>query len=169
MTLEYGHNRVVHVVYGCSGAGKSWVCRQLVGVYYVEFDRTPRKQIREALRIATHQPLPIVFDPSNSTTTTMKRNPELKFELYAAVEPVDVLADRIVHRGGVPKIDNLTRRAKRINQIAKKYGGFSGPSQAVLHAIQLQIGGKTTMSSGPQSTPGTTAETVAHTSSSLIG
>lgn len=136
MTETLGDNRLVHVVYGCAGAGKTWICAQLENVHWIIFDKTRKDRIREALFTASRQSKPIVIDNTSMTSTMMRRNPEFRFRLYAVVEPVDVIVERIKGRGG-KSCDpvKIARRANRIERIWALYGdgtGFKGSSSGVL-------------------------------------
>lgn len=137
-TANVGPNKTVHLVIGPPGAGKSWVCRQLGGVYLIDSDWVKRSDLSRVIVSATWQLLPVVMDLTFRVSTTIKTLPGVDFKVYAIVEEREIVAARLVGRGGkvTPTLDS---RIKRVASLAKRYGAFTGTSSQVLWRLSLTL------------------------------
>ena len=124
---------IVYLVCGASGSGKSWVCNQLAQhMQYVNYDQTPKKIAREALKKATK---PSLYDPPVGISTFIKYNKDdLDIKLLIILGDFITVKDQLVKRGG-KVTTGLYRRWKRMN-VLKKRAIFSGSSSEVLNYLK---------------------------------
>jgi hypothetical protein len=132
-----GSNRTVNVICGASGSGKSWICRQLADeglICYVEYDRSRQFTDRSRRLIsATFQDKPIVFDPNKNVVSLSRSRGAMSFNIIVVCEQFDVVKQRLSSRSGRPTNDeNLRRRIRRFETIARLHGSFCGTAEEVL-------------------------------------
>ena len=124
----------VYLILGAPGAGKSWVCDQLIELYnYVSFDKEPRSQQISQLSMYTGKNK--LFDPTIGISTFIKQYYDL-FDLRLVIirEDIAILEQRIKNRGG--KITpTICKRQKRILQFVNM-AEFIGTSSEVLRYLK---------------------------------
>jgi|GEM_PF-6537186 len=124
-----GTKKIVYVIAGASGAGKSWICNQVINKFkYVSYDKTPKDQTRSILWNETST---VIYDPTTHVSSFIKRNKDIfDIKLIVIVEDELTISTRLMARGG--QITNSVRqRIKRMKNLAKG-AVFSGTSSEVL-------------------------------------
>lgn len=123
---------VIYLICGVSGAGKSWVCKQLVDKFhYVSFDGNPKKKHLELLSDPNISK-PILHDLPIKISTFIKRNAyQFDIKPIFIVETQEVIEARLKARGG-EWTESAAKRMQAIDARNKKYGVFSGTADEVL-------------------------------------
>jgi hypothetical protein len=124
------------IVIGCSGSGKSWVCRQLTDKYhYVPYDEIPRKYLMLHLQ-SQRRDHPILLDlPIKISTFIRRHSDEFDVRVVAVMGDFLKVKQQILGRGG--KITpTLYKRWKIIKKRADKYAEFVGDSEQVLEYLK---------------------------------
>ena len=124
------------LIIGCSGSGKSWVCRQLTHLYhYVPYDETPKTKLLDILK---SQPtdLPLLLDlPIKISTFIRRHSSEFNIRVVAIMGDFETVKQNLILRGG--KITpTLPKRWAIIQKRADKYAEFVGDSEAVLRYVR---------------------------------
>lgn len=124
------------IVIGCSGAGKSWVCKQLTELYhYVPYDETPRKELLTHLH-AQPSNLPILLDlPIKISTFIRRHSNEFDIRVVAIMGDFIRVKQQILSRGG-RITPTIYKRWKIIQKRADKYAEFVGDSSSVLKYLK---------------------------------
>lgn len=129
----------VYMVCGTAGAGKSWVCEQLIEQYhYVSFDRVPKKDHVEVIRTAsTDNTKLVLYDPNIKISTFIKRHSH-EFDIVPIfiIEDENTIKERLISRGG-KWTEHIGKRMKVMEARNKKYGVFSGTSSEVLDFLRV--------------------------------
>lgn len=126
---------VLYIVAGCSGSGKSWVCKQLTDKFdYVSYDSNRKKHHLDLLLAPGSKPK--LYDMPIKISTFIKRHSD-QFDIKAVfiLETDEAIRTRIEARGGT-WTHYLARRNKIMGRRAAKYGVFSGSSRDVLAYLQ---------------------------------
>jgi len=126
------------VIGGVSGSGKSWVCSQLSDTFaYVEYDKTPKKDLYNSIFIAGISGKTVLVDMHNGISTFIRRaGGRFNISLVCIDESLDIIQERLTKRGGV-LTDSIIKRTRRIKKLAQQpYCLFSGSSQEVLSFLK---------------------------------
>jgi len=121
----------LYIVAGCSGSGKSWVCKQLTDKFeYISYDSNRKKNYLDLLLRPSDKPK--LYDMPIRISTFLKLHSD-KFDITVVfiLEQDEVVKQRIEARGGV-WTKYISRRNRIMARRAAKYGAFSGTSQEVL-------------------------------------
>lgn len=125
---------IIFLVFGVSGSGKSWVCKQLQDKFeYVSYDEVPKK---DQLQMMLNANKPILHDRSIKTSTFIKRNSD-KFDIRVVCILGDFIRvkEQLKNRGG--KITkSLYKRWKIMHRRADKYAEFVGDSDEVYRYLR---------------------------------
>jgi hypothetical protein len=126
---------IVYLVAGVSGAGKSWVCKQLIDKFtYVSYDANPKSKHAELLKQPSDKPK--LYDPPIKISTFIKRHSnEFDIRSIFIIEDEEVIKARLEQRGG-KFTESAKKRMVAILNRSKKYGIFSGTSDEVLKYLQ---------------------------------
>lgn len=131
-------SKIIYIVTGAPGSGKSWVCDQLANNYtYISYDDFP-KESHLQLIFSDNSGKPILYDPWRKATSFVKRySDSLDIRLIVIKETREIVRERILNRGGTltDKIDKYTDRAFNIS----KNAFFSGTSSEVLNFLKSII------------------------------
>lgn len=125
----------VFFLFGCFGAGKTWVGNQLINNFFiVEYDKYRFKSVE--IIDALPKTKPILFISSIGITAFMNKY-GMKYNIVpiALIESSDVIRQRLIQRGG-SMTANVERRLKRVESISNKYAEFSGTSNQVLEYLK---------------------------------
>lgn len=128
----------LYMVAGCSGSGKSWVCKQLTDLCdYVSYDYNRKKLHLDLLLQPSVKPK--LYDPPIKISTFFKRHSD-KFDIHAVfiLEEDTVIKHRIIQRGG-EWTDHISKRNAAMRKRFEKYGEFAGTSQEVLDYLRIQV------------------------------
>jgi broad-specificity NMP kinase len=129
---------VVYLVSGVSGAGKSWVCEQLLDKFsYVSYDRNSKSKHLDLLKQPSDKPK--LYDPPIKISTFIRRHSDI-FDIHPIfiIEDEATIKARLAQRGGV-FTDSAIKRIAAIESRNKKYGVFSGTSSEVLVYLQNTV------------------------------
>ena len=132
------HRPVVYLVSGVSGAGKSWVCEQLLDKFsYVSYDRNSKSKHLDLLKQQSDKPK--LYDPPIKISTFIRRHSDI-FDIHPIfiIEDEATIKARLAQRGGV-FTDSAIKRIAAIESRNKKYGVFSGTSSEVLVYLQNTV------------------------------
>jgi len=123
--------KTVYLIYGVSGAGKSWLCNRLQNVTYIEHDKHKSNSIALIKQVRGV----VVYEKTVMISTTIKKNPEINFiPILIAGDFITCKAQLISRGGRVTK--SLYKRWKRCQAIHKEFGGFSGSSSDALKYLK---------------------------------
>ena len=129
------HNirKIVFVVAGVSGAGKSWICNQLSNKFlYIGADKIDKSSVRSII-YNTSEPH-ILYDPTVHVTSFIRRNLDVfDIRLLVIIENEQTILTRLIGRGG-NFTDGIKRRMKRMLKI-KGAAEFSGTSIEILEYL----------------------------------
>lgn len=118
--------REVYVITGAPGAGKSWVLSRLNNFDVIDTDSVRVDQWRKTID-SVNKP---IISITVKVSTFIKNNPDLSFKLVVIDEPLEVLEQRVLLRGGTIT-PTLKKRRNRMKSLAKG-AVFSGTSEQVL-------------------------------------
>jgi hypothetical protein len=134
---------VLYLLCGVTGAGKSWVAKQLTSDFdYVSFDEVPKKQhLTELMRLHQLNGRPLLHDLPIKISTFIDRHKEI-FDIHPVfiLESEPVVHARILQRGGV-WTDHISKRMRHVEKRYKTYGGFAGSSAMVLEHLRQEARG----------------------------
>jgi predicted RNA-binding Zn-ribbon protein involved in translation (DUF1610 family) len=132
------HRPTIYLVSGVSGAGKSWVCEQLLDKFsYVSYDRNSKSKHLDLLKQPSDKPK--LYDPPIKISTFIRRHSDI-FDIHPIfiIEDEATIKARLAQRGGV-FTDSAIKRIAAIKSRNKKYGVFSGTSSEVLVYLQNTV------------------------------
>jgi len=131
-------SKIIYIVTGAPGSGKSWVCNSLANIYsYISYDDFP-KESHLQLIFSDNSGKPILYDPWRKATSFVKRySDSLDVRLIVIKESKETIRQRILNRGG-EITDNTDKYANRAINIAKN-AFFSGTSDEVLAYLKSRL------------------------------
>lgn len=129
--------KIVYMVCGVPGSGKTWVCTQLTGKFhYIPNDSFIGRDMATVIN-------------RSSTGTALTDCPfgerELKHKLermgwivkpYFIVEPASVVSTRYLKREGRPASQAILTRAETIKNKVQEWGAPSGTSEQILKMLK---------------------------------
>lgn len=131
----------VILICGVSGAGKTWVCKQLTDKFtYVPHDES-YDNIGRAIKLAAKtSDKPIITECPFAERVLKTQLENMGFEVtpYFVIEPPDIVAKRYMEREKKPIQKSAYSRASTIINRAREWGAFFGSSQEVLDHLKTQ-------------------------------
>lgn len=139
--------KVIYMLCGQSGVGKSTVAAKLTNIFTV-LDKDNFRNIKEldkAIRNNWHNELPILLQVSVHIATTIERYTKMGYKVvpFFIVEEPDIIKQRIAQRGG-NRVDNVESRHRRILALAARYAAYSATADDMIKYIWSNYGQKAT-------------------------
>lgn len=126
------HGRKQKLIFLCgqSGAGKTTIAGKVYEKFnVVHYDRNRKNLIEHLVTIPLDKPI-LLDIPALISTYYKKLCNEYNIEMVFIIEPIEVIEERIIARGG--KITNsINSRYKRMQSLSKKYATFIGSADKV--------------------------------------
>lgn len=121
------HKRIVYLLTGAPGSGKSWVCDKLSNLLDpIDLDKVKKSEL---LNVIKSRYCPVIA-MTIGVSTFIKNNPDLDIKLVVIREPKKIIKERLIERGG-QWTKTIDARIKRMESLANK-AVFTGTSSEVL-------------------------------------
>ena len=128
----------MYLLTGVSGAGKSWIARQLDPNKYISYDEEKKEDHRFLLLKSAYKSGHALFDPCVGVSTAIKQYTDIfDVELLVILEDESVIRERLALRGG-KFTDSISARMHRMFNLSEK-ATFSGTSSEVLAYLKTKL------------------------------
>lgn len=132
-------NKEIYLICGVSGAGKTWVCKQLADKYnYVAHDDSYNNIGKAIRKAAEKSDKPIITECPFAERVLKTQLEGMGFNVtpFFVIEPPDLVAKRYFEREKKPIQKSAYTRATTIIERAKEWKAFFGSSQEVLDKLK---------------------------------
>ena len=132
-------SKVVTLVIGVPGSGKSWICEQLTDHYRYIRNDDHRFDLAETIAIAARdEPRPLLADVPFGERRLKERltNWGLEVRPVFVLEKEAVVRERYAKREGLEALDAILHRIDGLSKRCREWGAFGGTSAEVLEYLR---------------------------------
>lgn len=133
--------RIIYLVCGVSGSGKTWVCKQLTSKFaYVPHDENYDNIYAAITRAMNSTKLPIITEVpfgERPMRDNLERVGHIVIPVFVIENP-DLIAERYIMREGKPIQKSAYTRAHTIIDRAREWNAFHGTSKEVLKYLMAE-------------------------------
>ena len=125
--------KTIYMLCGQFGCGKTTVANKLLDKYtYIQMDKVKRNKVDDLIKSSCQIDKPILIDIPTMIITYYNKYKSHDFNVVPVfiVENIEVIKERILSRDGTIT-DSIEKRNRRILNLSKKIGTFSGTADEV--------------------------------------